>query len=450
MSSADALLSLRSAIQSKASISFAAADGSPTQNLSSAILIVLPSSQSFPKTTPTRLRKGSNEYYALEAVYLAWLLRNATSAEYMKQVRDNGVSTGFVSVTERKGVVDWLEGNVDDLPGRIASALPSSTSSAASVGAPKESASTTTPPSTPPRSSSSLHSGPQHQQKSSTSAALASSASGVSASIASVSPQKRRYVPDTADTEVVKKIKQQEVELRDRNTVLRGVKHNNFSSVSQVYAEKLKKLRESSRPGAAVPVPATPTPDPKMQARKARNMYPIIMISSSPTALITMHNVKRFLQESTFETSQSAKARAAAEGNTRPDDLIPLYRRLTAIDSSGKETIGQTKYFIVDSVEALSKFGADAWDRVVCVMTTGQAWQFRPYKWSEPRVLFHHVKGVHVSWANDPPNPKIKDWNVTELKIDQHRRHVDKSTVAHFWKILDDWTLANKPWLMKT
>lgn len=27
------------------------------------------------------------------------------------------------------------------------------------------------------------------------------------------------------------------------------------------------------------------------------NMFPIIMISSSPTALITMYNVKRFLQE---------------------------------------------------------------------------------------------------------------------------------------------------------
>ena len=55
-----------------------------------------------------------------------------------------------------------------------------------------------------------------------------------------------------------------------------------------------------------------------MQARKAReyhflpslfsseaprplgNNSPIIMISSSPTALITMHNVKRFLQESVY------------------------------------------------------------------------------------------------------------------------------------------------------
>lgn len=58
-------------------------------------------------------------------------------------------------------------------------------------------------------------------------------------------------------------------------------------------------------------------PDPKMLARKARtfplsrnrkfllteslgNNQPIIMISSSPTALVTMHNVKRFLEEATY------------------------------------------------------------------------------------------------------------------------------------------------------
>jgi parafibromin len=58
------------------------------------------------------------------------------------------------------------------------------------------------------------------------------------------------------------------------------------------------------------------------------------------------------------------------------------------------------------------------------------------------------VKGVYVSWANDPPNTKTKDWNVTELRIDQYRRHVDKSTVAAFWKTLDTWMSNNKPALM--
>ena len=73
-----------------------------------------------------------------------------------------------------------------------------------------------------------------------------------------------------------------------------------------------------------------------------------------------------------------------------------------------------------------------------------------------------------MSLTSDPPNPKIKDWNVTELKvspllyrltvqvadypfqIDANRRHVDKSVVAQFWKTLDAWTMANKPWIMKT
>ena len=39
-------------------------------------------------------------------------------------------------------------------------------------------------------------------------------------------PLKRRYVADSHDVEVVKKIKQNEIELRDRNTVLRGTKAN--------------------------------------------------------------------------------------------------------------------------------------------------------------------------------------------------------------------------------
>ncbi|KAK7056604.1 accessory factor associated with RNA polymerase II [Paramarasmius palmivorus] len=433
MSATDPLSALRQAINSKSSISFIK-NSEPCPDLASATHIVI-SGQSFPKTTATRFLKVSassstspNDAYTLEALYLAWSLKNAPVAEYMRKAREGGLLTGFVSVTERKGVVDWLEGPSEEHD-RV---VPLGAQSAAI----KSEGPSTTPPGSPR----------------STFAPAASSKSttfSTPTTTTTASPTKRRYVPDSHDAEVVKKIKQQEVELRDRNSVLRGVKANNFSSVRQAFGEKLKKVKDASRPGAAAVVP-TPLPDPKLQARKARQNYPIIMISSSPTALITMHNVRRFLQESIFEPSNEAQARARAEGNPRPEDMIPIYRKLTHIDSSGKETAIQSKYFVVDSTEALSKFGgADAWDRVVCVMTTGQAWQFRPYRWSEPKVLFHHVKGIYMSWTTEPPNPKIGDWNVTELKIDQHRRHVDKSVVAHFWRILDDWTLANKPWLVK-
>ncbi|PBK92100.1 CDC73-domain-containing protein [Armillaria gallica] len=415
-------LTLRQAIKAKQSITYTNSDG-PCSSLSSATHLVIPP-HTFAKSAPTRFRKvdvtaatGPQDFYTLDALYLAWSLQHASAADYTRQARENGLNIGFVSVAARKKVVDWLEGKGSESDMIVPAA-----------------GETTTPPGTPPPRSSNL--------------APSSSPGKSKVPDTPSSTNKRRYVTDSHDLDVVKKIKQNEIELRDRSSVLRGTKPNNFSSIKTAYAEKLRKMREASKPGAPTSAPA-PTPDLKMQARKARNNFPIIMISSSPTALITMHNVKRFLQESVFETSQAARERAKAEGNTKPDDLIPIYRKLTQIDPSGRETSTHARYLVVDSVEALSKFGADAWDRVVCVMTTGQAWQFKPYRWNEPTVLFHHVKGFYMSWANDPPNNRIKDWNVTELKIDQNRRHIDKSVVAHFWKILDTWTMANKPWLMK-
>ncbi|ETW81248.1 hypothetical protein HETIRDRAFT_417412 [Heterobasidion irregulare TC 32-1] len=58
------------------------------------------------------------------------------------------------------------------------------------------------------------------------------------------------------------------------------------------------------------------------------------------------------------------------------------------------------------------------------------------------------LKGVYMSWTNDPSNPGVEDWNVTEIKIDPNRGRIDKSTVAHSWKMPDMWTTQNKPSLM--
>lgn len=98
-------------------------------SFSEATHLVLSPTQILPKSAPTRLRKpGSTstnpqanpqDFFSLGAVYLAWLLRDAPGAEYMKQVRENGLTTGFVSVTERKGVVEWLSGKSKDLSGLI-------------------------------------------------------------------------------------------------------------------------------------------------------------------------------------------------------------------------------------------------------------------------------------------------------------------------------------------
>ncbi|KAF9030466.1 hypothetical protein BDZ89DRAFT_1132384 [Hymenopellis radicata] len=67
------------------------------------------------------------------------------------------------------------------------------------------------------------------------------------------------------------------------------------------------------------------------------------MVSSSPTALITMHNVKRFLQEAVFEASQEAREK----GNT--EKLVTVDRKLTHIDPGGKEHSTHARYIVVDS-----------------------------------------------------------------------------------------------------
>jgi parafibromin len=59
------------------------------------------------------------------------------------------------------------------------------------------------------------------------------------------------------------------------------------------------------------------------------------------------------------------------------------------------------------------------------------------------------VTGVYFQWNNEPANPNVKEWNVTELRvsvtalagltpqIDRQRRHVDKQIVGSFWRVLD-------------
>ena len=56
------------------------------------------------------------DFLSTEAIYIVWLLRDASGAQDMKQARESGLAVGFVSVTERKSVVDWLEGKTNNHP----------------------------------------------------------------------------------------------------------------------------------------------------------------------------------------------------------------------------------------------------------------------------------------------------------------------------------------------
>ena len=121
MSTTDPLLALQQTIKSQIPITYSK-DSEPSTSLLSATHLVLSPSLSILKSTPTRYRKpntSSNDpvsapqdFASIGAVYLAWNLRDAPGAEYMKLARESGLAVGFVSVTERKSLVEWLEGKL--------------------------------------------------------------------------------------------------------------------------------------------------------------------------------------------------------------------------------------------------------------------------------------------------------------------------------------------------
>jgi parafibromin len=94
------------------------------------------------------------------------------------------------------------------------------------------------------------------------------------------------------------------------------------------------------------------------------------------SSLIISSNCLDQIPPHRFEPSAEACARARAEGMTCAEDLIPIDHECTTIEPCGQARTSAQRYYVVDSVEALNKFGVDAWDRVVCVLTTGQVWQF--------------------------------------------------------------------------
>jgi parafibromin len=119
MSTTDPLDALRAAISSKYDITPVTSTGSSGGALRSATHLRLSSSTTLPKSAPTRLRKAGSSatdpiaqpdgFFMLEAVYLAWSLRDTAGGEYMRQAREHGLPAGgFVSLTERKSIVDWL------------------------------------------------------------------------------------------------------------------------------------------------------------------------------------------------------------------------------------------------------------------------------------------------------------------------------------------------------
>ncbi|KAI0387730.1 CDC73-domain-containing protein [Hypomontagnella monticulosa] len=227
-----------------------------------------------------------------------------------------------------------------------------------------------------------------------------------------------------------------ERKMGDRNSVLRGVKPTDFSHVRKFSSLFSKK---SSQIPASVPNSQTLSIQ-----KKPRRPDPIILLSPSASSLLRMTNIKSFLEGGQYVPPNSLSASSSTGAS-----MLHINRVLKDIDPN------RPMRFVL--VEGPEQFKPEYWSRVVAVFTTGQSWQFKNYKWSNPTELFRHVLGIYVGWRTDKPPESVRSWGhrVMSVGIDPWKeaahstidssRWRDREIVEHVWKAIEG-NMRSKGW----
>ncbi|KAF1983350.1 CDC73-domain-containing protein [Aulographum hederae CBS 113979] len=218
----------------------------------------------------------------------------------------------------------------------------------------------------------------------------------------------------------------------DRNSVLRGIRPTDFSHIRKYALEFVKR---PGRPGE-VSRNVNLTPSPALitnQKKPGRRLEPIILVSPSASSLLRMTNVKQFLEGGFYVPPDSSAASTSTSAN-----ILHIQRLLPSVDP-----MRPTRFILVDTPD---QFKPDYWERVVAVFTTGQTWQFKSYKWTDPANLFSHALGVHVGWANEEIPANVKGWGraVKSVQVDkwnqaqgERGRWRDREVVEGIWSAIE-------------
>lgn len=216
-----------------------------------------------------------------------------------------------------------------------------------------------------------------------------------------------------------------ERKMGDHNTVLRGVKVQDFAGIRKYSALFLGKAKPAGQQPSTTPA-LTNNPalrPPVKPSQSGRRPEPIILLSSSFSSLLRMPNIKSFLGEGVY---------TPLEASGEAPNILHISRTLRTIHPSHA-----TRFILVDDP---SGFRPDYWNRVVAVFTTGQTWQFKNYKWQNPAELFSHALGVYVGWKGEVIPDTVKGWGrgVLSVQIDKgQNRWRDREVVEDIWSQIE-------------
>ncbi|KAF5571763.1 cell division control 73 [Fusarium pseudoanthophilum] len=164
------------------------------------------------------------------------------------------------------------------------------------------------------------------------------------------------------------------------------------------------------------------------QSRSGRD--PIILLSPSASSLLRLSNARSFLEDGKF---------VPTDGGGAMSNMLHVQRIIPSIDPNRP-----MRFILVEGPEA---FKPEYWNRIVAVLTTGQTWQFKNYKWSDPNELFKHTLGIYVGWRGESAPDNIRNWGhrVLSTGIDRWRgeghdasRFRDKEIVEQIWRAIEE------------
>lgn len=159
-----------------------------------------------------------------------------------------------------------------------------------------------------------------------------------------------------------------------------------------------------------------------LQRKPAKRLEPIILLSPSASSLLRMGNIKTFLDDGIFTPTDAASAST---------NMVRVQRVMPSISHS------PLTFILVDST---ASFKPTYWSRVVAIFTTGQTWQFKTYKYSNPIELFSHYPGIYVGWSSEEPPEQVTSLGrgVLPVKVDkwtgtEKGRWRDREVVERIW-----------------
>lgn len=178
--------------------------------------------------------------------------------------------------------------------------------------------------------------------------------------------------------------------LKDRNALL-DARGRNFLAVLQNAArrEDDRKHNKDSAPSSARHEPSAATvalAKPKVDKALGDGFVPIILVPSASQTLITIYNVREFLEDGVFVPSEERMR--AMKGSGKPE-CVTVQKKLIRGDRAG--AAGSAVAFEVRDKPASLK--ADDWARVVAVFVLGKEWQFKDWPFKDHVEIFNKGKG---------------------------------------------------------